>query len=115
MIVGVPKEVKDNEARVGLTPAGAMALVEAGHTVLLETQAGVQSGFPDSDYQNVGAEIVGEAGYVWGKSDLVVKVKEPIEKEYVFFREGRGPERKGAGILSRGAGAVYLSSSCAGR
>ena len=88
MIVGVPKEVKDNEARVGLTPAGAMALVEAGHTVLLETQAGVQSGFPDSDYQNVGAEIVGEAGYVWGKSDLVVKVKEPIEKEYVFFREG---------------------------
>jgi alanine dehydrogenase len=88
VIVGIPKEVKDNEARVGVTPAGAMALVEAGHTVLLETQAGVQSGFPDSDYQNVGAEIVGEAGYVWGKSDLVVKVKEPIEKEYVFFRDG---------------------------
>jgi alanine dehydrogenase len=88
MIVGVPKEVKDKEARVSVTPAGAMALVEAGHAVLLETQAGVQSGFPDSDYQDVGAEIVGEAGYVWGKSDLVVKVKEPIEKEYVFFREG---------------------------
>jgi alanine dehydrogenase len=88
MIVGIPKEVKDNEARVGVTPAGAMALVEAGHTVLLETQAGIQSGFPDSAYQDVGVEIVGEAGYAWGKSDLVVKVKEPIEKEYVFFREG---------------------------
>jgi alanine dehydrogenase len=88
MIVGVPRELKDNEARVGVTPAGAMALVEAGHTVLIETQAGAQSGFPDSNYQDVGAEIVGEAGYVWGKSDLIVKVKEPIEKEYVFFREG---------------------------
>jgi len=88
MIVGIPKEVKDNEARVGVTPAGAMALVEAGHTVLIETEAGVQSDFPDSEYQNAGAEIVGEAGYVWGKSDLVVKVKEPVEKEYVFFREG---------------------------
>ncbi len=88
MIVGVPKEVKDNEARVGVTPAGVMALVEAGHTVLVETQAGVQSGFQDSEYQDAGAEIVGEAGYVWGKSDLVVKVKEPIEGEYVYFREG---------------------------
>ena len=88
MIVGVPKEVKDNEARVGVTPAGVMALVEAGHTVLVETQAGVQSGFQDSEYQDAGAEIVGEAGYVWGKSDLVVKVKEPIEAEYVYFREG---------------------------
>jgi alanine dehydrogenase len=88
MIVGIPKEVKDSEARVGVTPAGAVALVEAGHTVLLETQAGVQSDFPDSEYQNAGAEIVGEAGHVWGNSDLVVKVKEPVEKEYVFFREG---------------------------
>ena len=88
MIVGVPREVKDNEARVGVTPAGAMALAEAGHTVLVETQSGAQSGFLDSEYQNAGAEIVGEAGYVWGKSDLVVKVKEPIEDEYVYFREG---------------------------
>ena len=88
MIVGVPKEVKDNEARVGVTPAGAMALVESGHTVLVETQAGAGSGFADSEYQDAGAEIVGEAGYAWGKADLVVKVKEPVEKEYVFFREG---------------------------
>ena len=88
MIIGVPKEIKDNEARVGVTPAGAKALTEAGHTVLVETQAGAQSGFPDEDYQSAGAEIVGEPGWVWGKADLVVKVKEPIEKEYVFFREG---------------------------
>ena len=88
MIVGVPKEIKDNEARVGITPAGAKALVEAGHTVLVETLAGAGSGFPDEEYQNAGAEIVGESGWVWGKSDMVVKVKEPIEKEYAYFREG---------------------------
>jgi alanine dehydrogenase len=88
MIIGVPKEVKDNESRVGITPAGAKALTEAGHKVLVETQAGTGSGFPDEEYQNAGAEIVGEPGYVWGKSDMVVKVKEPIEKEYAFFREG---------------------------
>ena len=88
MIVGVAKEIKDNEARVGITPAGAKALREAGHVVLVETQAGVLSGFPDDEYQNAGAEIVGDAGHVWGKSDMVVKVKEPIEKEYAYFREG---------------------------
>ncbi|MGD0729636.1 MAG: alanine dehydrogenase [Terracidiphilus sp.] len=88
MIIGVPKEIKDQEARVGVTPAGVKALTEAGHRVLVETLAGAQSGFSDAEYQNAGAEMVGEAGYVWGKSDMVVKVKEPIEKEYVFFREG---------------------------
>jgi len=88
MIIGVPKEIKDHESRVGIIPAGVKALTEAGHAVLVETHAGDQSGFPDDEYQNAGAEIVGEAGYVWGKSDMVVKVKEPIEKEYVYFREG---------------------------
>ncbi len=88
MIIGVPKEIKDNEARVGVTPAGVKALTEAGHFVLVETNAGAESGFLDAEYQDAGAEIVGEAGYVWGKSEMVVKVKEPIEKEYVFFREG---------------------------
>ncbi len=88
MIIGVPKEIKDNEARVGVTPAGVKALTEAGHKVLVETQAGTLSGFPDDEYQNAGAEIVGEAGYAWGKSEMVVKVKEPIESEYVFFRDG---------------------------
>ncbi|MGC1460697.1 MAG: alanine dehydrogenase [Terracidiphilus sp.] len=88
MIIGVPREIKDNEARVGITPAGVKALTEAGHKVLVETQAGAMSGFPDEDYQNAGAEMVGEAGHVWGNSEMVVKVKEPIESEYVFFREG---------------------------
>jgi alanine dehydrogenase len=88
MIVGVPKEIKDNEARVGVTPAGVKALTEAGHKVLVETQAGAQSGFPDSEYQDAGAEMVGDAGFVWGKSEMVVKVKEPIESEYVYFRDG---------------------------
>ena len=88
MIVGVPREIKDNEARVGVTPAGAKALVEGGHTVLVETQAGSQSGFDDAEYQNAGAEMVGDAGHAWGKSDMVVKVKEPIQSEYVYFREG---------------------------
>ena len=88
MIIGVPKEVKDHEDRVGVTPAGVKALSEAGHKVLVETQAGAQSGFSDDDYQNAGAEMVGEAGYVWGKSEMVVKVKEPVEKEYVFSARG---------------------------
>jgi alanine dehydrogenase len=88
MIIGVPREIKDNEARVGVTPAGVKALTEAGHKVLVETQAGAQSGFPDEEYQNAGAEMVGEAGYAWGKAEMVVKVKEPTESEYVFFRDG---------------------------
>lgn len=88
MIIGVPREIKDHEARVGVIPAGVKALTEAGHKVLVETNAGTQSGFPDSEYQDAGAEIVGDPGYVWGKSEMVVKVKEPIEKEYPYFRDG---------------------------
>ena len=88
MIIGVPKEIKDNEARVGVTPAGVKALTEAGHTVLVETQAGAQSGFLDEEYKKAGATIEGAASDVWKKSETVVKVKEPIEKEYGFFREG---------------------------
>ena len=88
MTIGVPKEVKDHESRVGVTPAGVKALVEAGHTVLVETEAGALSAFPDDDYQSAGAEIVGSAYDVWRLADMVVKVKEPIEKEYKHFREG---------------------------
>ncbi len=88
MIIGVPREIKDHESRVGITPAGVKALCEAGHTVLVETQAGEESGFPDEAYQKAGAEIVGDAGYVWGKTAMVVKVKEPVEAEYAYFREG---------------------------
>jgi len=88
MIIGVPKEIKDNEARVGVTPAGVRALAESGHTVLVETRAGAQSGFPDAEYHHAGAEIVGDAGYAWGKAEMIVKVKEPIESEYGYFHEG---------------------------
>jgi len=88
MIIGVPKEVKDHESRVGVTPAGVKALVEAGHTVLVETNAGALSAFPDDEYQSAGAEIVGSAYDVWRLAEMVVKVKEPVEKEYKHFREG---------------------------
>ena len=88
MIVGVPKEIKDHESRVGITPGGVHALVAAGHTVLVQTGAGDLSAFPDDDYQNAGAEIVGSAYDVWRLADMVVKVKEPTEKEYRHFREG---------------------------
>jgi alanine dehydrogenase len=88
MTIGVPKEVKDHESRVGITPAGVKALVEAGHTVLVETEAGTLSAFPDDEYQNAGAEIVGSAHDVWRLADMVVKVKEPVEKEFRHFREG---------------------------
>lgn len=88
MIIGVPKEVKDHESRVGITPAGVKALVDAGHKVLVETKAGELSAFPDDDYQHAGAEIVGSAYDTWRLADMVVKVKEPVEKEYSHFREG---------------------------
>ena len=88
MVIGVPKEVKDHESRVGVTPAGVKALVDAGHKVLVEHNAGHLSSFPDDEYQAVGAEIVGAASDVWRLADMVVKVKEPVEQEYFHFREG---------------------------
>lgn len=88
MTIGVPKEVKDHESRVGVTPAGVKALVEAGHKVLVEHDAGALSAMPDDEYQDAGAEIVGSAHDVWRLAEMVVKVKEPVEKEYRHFREG---------------------------
>src|SRR5665213_4485748 len=88
MIIGVPKEVKDHESRVGVTPAGVKALVEQGHEVLVEHDAGALSAMPDDEYQAAGAEIVGSAHDVWRLAEMVVKVKEPVEKEYRHFREG---------------------------
>jgi alanine dehydrogenase len=88
MIIGVPKEVKDHESRVGVTPAGVHTLVAAGHTVRVEHNAGALSAMPDDEYQAAGAEIVGSAYDVWRLADMVVKVKEPVEKEYKHFREG---------------------------
>jgi len=88
MIIGVPKEVKDHESRVGITPAGVKALTDAGHKVLVEHNAGALSSFTDDEYQAVGAEIVGDAYNVWRNADMVVKVKEPVPTEYYHFREG---------------------------
>jgi alanine dehydrogenase len=88
MIVGVPREVKDHEARVGLVPSGALALVEAGHEVLVETRAGQASSLPDSQYMEAGAKIVSTASEVWSAADLVVKVKEPQPSEYAYLRPG---------------------------
>jgi alanine dehydrogenase len=88
MLIGVPKEVKDHEARVGVVPAGVKALVDAGHKVVVETKAGELSSMPDSEYKQAGAEILGSAAEVWRRAEMVVKVKEPIEQEVQFFRDG---------------------------
>jgi len=88
MIVGLPKEIKDNEARVGMTPAGAHALVEAGHKVLVEVHAGEASGFADAEYEAAGAEMLAQAAEVWARAEIVVKVKEPVAAEYGYFRPG---------------------------
>src|SRR5262249_54711804 len=88
MLIGVPKEVKDHEARVGVVPAGVKALVDAGHKVVVETKAGELSSMPDNEYKQAGAEILGSAAEVWRRAEMVVKVKEPIEQEAQFFRDG---------------------------
>ena len=88
MIIGVPKEVKDHETRVGLVPSGVMALREAGHEVLVETLAGEGSTIGDDEYFRAGATIVQNAADVWSKADVVAKVKEPQPGEYRFFRPG---------------------------
>ena len=89
MIVGLPKEIKDNEYRVGLTPAGVRALTDASHRVIVEKNAGSGSGFDDDLYQRAGAQMIESADDVWGQADMIVKVKEPIEPEYHRMREGQ--------------------------
>lgn len=89
MIVGLPKEIKDNEYRVGLTPAGVRALKDAGHEILVERNAGEGSGFEDALYQRAGAQLIDSAAEVWAKADMIVKVKEPIAQEYPHMREGQ--------------------------
>ncbi len=88
MIIGLPKEIKDNEYRVGLTPAGVRALTDAGHRVLVEKSAGEGSGFEDALYERAGASIIPSADDVWAEAEMVVKVKEPIEPEYARMKEG---------------------------
>ena len=89
MIIGVPKEIKVQEYRVGLVPAGVKALVDRGHKVLVETRAGVGCGNPDEEYVRWGAEIVDSAGEVWDRAEMIVKVKEPIAQEYPLFKDGQ--------------------------
>ncbi|EZP75390.1 alanine dehydrogenase [Parageobacillus genomosp. 1] len=88
MIIGVPKEIKNNENRVAITPAGVMSFVQAGHTVLVEKDAGIGSGFTNEDYASAGAQIIEQAQDVWAKADMVMKVKEPLPSEYGYFRPG---------------------------
>lgn len=87
MIIGVPKEIKTFENRVAITPAGVQLLVRNGHKVLVQTNAGKESGFSDADYEKAGAKIVPTAKEAWD-AEMVLKVKEPIEEEYGYFREG---------------------------
>ena len=89
MIVGVPKEVKDNEYRVALTPEGARELTAAGHQVLIQDGAGSGSNIPQQRYERAGAEIVPSAAEAWSGSDMVMKVKEPIASEFEHLREGQ--------------------------
>lgn len=88
MIIGVPKEIKDHEGRVSATPAAVVEFVKAGHTVYIEKTAGIQSGFEDSEYEKAGAILVDTADEVWKDAELIYKVKEPLESEYKYFREG---------------------------
>lgn len=87
MLVGIPKEIKNNENRVAITPAGVHALVAAGHQVIIETGAGVGSSITDKDFSEVGASIAKTADDVWAQADMVLKVKEPIAAEYSRMRK----------------------------
>lgn len=88
MKVAVPAEVKNNEFRVAITPSGVHELVAAGHEVFIQTGAGIGSAISDADYEAEGAKICPDAASTWAAGDMVLKVKEPIEKEYGFLREG---------------------------
>lgn len=89
MIIGIPKEIKEEELRVAITPAGASAFVAHGHKVLVEGGAGVGSGILDREYREAGATIVKDVSSIWGGADMILKVKEPLESEYPLIREGQ--------------------------
>ena len=88
MKIGCVKEIKNNEFRVGMTPDNVRAYIDAGHEVYIEKCAGAGSGFADSEYISAGAAIVDSAKDVWNLVDMMIKVKEPLEEEYKYFREG---------------------------
>jgi alanine dehydrogenase len=89
MRIGVPREVKNNEFRVALTPSGAHELIRSGHEVLVERGAGLGSSITDADFEAVGAHVVEDADKVWESADLLLKVKEPVAEEYHRLREGQ--------------------------
>ncbi|MGE4632242.1 MAG: alanine dehydrogenase [Planctomycetota bacterium] len=85
-IIGVPKEIKEQEQRVSVVPSGAFLLMEAGHTVLVEKGAGLGSGITDEEYLDAGCQLVDDAAEVWARSEIIVKVKEPLAEEYHYLR-----------------------------
>lgn len=89
MIIGIPKEIKNNENRVSLTPSGARELIAHGHTVYVQTNAGLNSGFPDEAYEKVGATILPTIEDVYAIAEMIIKVKEPIKPEYSLVRKGQ--------------------------
>src|SRR5882762_243411 len=89
MLVGVPKEIKDNEYRVGLVPSTVRELTLKGHRVLVEKNAGIGAGLPDSDYEAAGAEMARDADQVFGQAEMIVKVKEPLVVERKKLKPGQ--------------------------
>src|SRR5437764_12575546 len=89
MIIGVPKETKEQEQRVALLPSAVNQLTRHGHSVLVEKNAGAGSGYPDETYAKAGAEIVDQAKAVFSRADMIVKVKEPLEAEFPLLRRGQ--------------------------
>ncbi|MDN5743007.1 MAG: alanine dehydrogenase [Yaniella sp.] len=89
MLIGVPTEIMNNENRVALTKGGVHELVKAGHTLLVQTGAGIGSGITDEDYRSVGAELVDDAAQVWERAEMILKVKEPVGEELTQMREGQ--------------------------
>ncbi|NEZ43703.1 alanine dehydrogenase [Paenibacillus alvei] len=88
MIIGIPMEIKNNENRIALTPAGVAAFHKAGHRVIIEHDAGIGSGFDNASYEQAGATIIPSAAEVWAQADMIMKVKEPLSSEYGYFRPG---------------------------
>lgn len=124
MRVGVPKEIKSQESRVGLTPAGAKILTTGGHEVLIERSAGEGSGISDDEYRRAGAAIVDSREEIWARGDMIVKVKEPIAPEFNLMREGQllftylhlaAAQELGSVLIERGVSGVAYETIETGR
>src|SRR5688572_26570490 len=87
MIIGVPKEIKNNENRVALTPAGTQELVKRGHAVFVQSTAGIGSGFSNEAYMKAGGKMMDDAAEIYNRAEMIIKVKEPIEEEYKLIRK----------------------------